>query len=343
MTRTAIVMALGMLCLWAAPASAQTFQLDDPAGIFEPDPNPPSVPVVAAPTRILIIGGLSGDAPHHRAFADTIAKLHDALVASLSVPTENITVLFGDEADDKDGPMIKAASLSTREGIAAAVEQLRQKLSPEDRLWVFTIGHAYYDGRDAWLNLPGPDLAQAEFGKLFAGLASAQQVFFLGTPVSGQFIKPLAAPGRVIISATESDWETNETEFPEQFATLLASPPTVKELDIDQDGQISLFDLYITLAKTIAQSYLDREYLSTEHCLLEDNGDGRGTELQIDFLSEDLGGRVRRGKRITRPMVAGAEGMLSKTILLPLGKAEEPAKSQESQTAPTTPTPATLE
>ena len=77
-----------------------------------------------------------------------------------------------------------------------------------------------------------------------------------------------------MITATETDWETNETEFPHELARVMSAPPEAKEFDIDQDGAITLFDLYVTVVRNLAQSYLERELLATEHPLLDDNGDG---------------------------------------------------------------------
>jgi hypothetical protein len=121
-------------------------------------------------------------------------------------------------------------------------------------------------------------------------------VFWITTPASGFFIKPLAAPGRVIISATEADREINETTFPHVMADVLSTPPP-DGFDADEDGRRTLFDLYIAISRTLAQRYADDMQLSTEHALLEDNGDGRGSELQIDYLTEELGGRAQEGVR----------------------------------------------
>ena len=162
-----------------------------------------------------------------------------------------------------------------------------------------------------------------DFAKLFADLKAREQVFCMTTPTSGYYIKPLAAKGRVVISATETDWETNETEFPHELARVWSSPPEAKEFDIDQDGTITLFDLYVTVARNLAQSYLERELLATEHPLLEDNGDGRGTEVQIDFLTEEQGGRAKPKKPSTSPMNSTGDGRVSKSIVLAFSRAAD--------------------
>ncbi len=283
---------------------------------------PQAAKLAAGTKRAIVLCGLSGDAAHHKLFAETVTKLHDGLSKQLGFAASDVPVLFGDEPQESDSALIKSAARATREGLERSTARLREKLRPEDTLWVIVLGHSHYDGKHSWLNLPGPDIQQTEFAKLFADLTAREQVFFITTPTSGYYIKPLSAKGRVVITATEVDWETNETEFPHELARVLSSPPEAKEFDIDQDGTISLFDLYVTVARNLAQSYLERELLATEHPLLDDNGDGRGTEVQIDFLTEEQGGRAKPKKLSTAPTNSTGDGSVSKSISLPFSRTE---------------------
>lgn len=273
-------------------------------------------PMTIGAKHALIVCGLSGDAPHHKTFADTTATLYSALVTQLGFPTDNVRVLFGDEPQEPDAEVIRHSRRATREELTAAAKMLQDTLKPDDTLWVMVLGHSHYDGRHSWLNLPGPDIQQTDFAKLFEGLTASQQVFFIMTPTSGFYIKPLSAKHRVVITATNADYETNETEFPAELARLLTLPPPAKEFDVDQDGAATLFDLYITLTRNLAQSYLDRELLATEHALLDDNADGRGTEVQIDFLTVDQGGRVKPNRPTVPTLPAKSDGHVAKSIRL---------------------------
>lgn len=308
-----IVTLLAASVLAATSAFAQESKATDSAESTEPT-------AAAATRRALIVCGLSGDAAHHKQFAETVTKLHTGLTTQLGFTAENVQLLFGDEPQDDDEELIKSSVRSTREELEKAVAATREKLRPEDALWVIVLGHSHYDARHSWLNLPGPDIQQTDFAKLFTGLVAAEQVFILTMPTSGFYIKPLSAKGRVVITATEADWETNETEFPQQLTTTLGALPPEKEFDIDQDGAITVFDLYITVTRNLAQSYVERELLATEHPLLDDNGDSRGTEVQIDYLTVDQGGRVKPNKATLRPSSPTADGALAKTIKLPLAR-----------------------
>jgi hypothetical protein len=265
--------------------------------------------------RALIICGLSGDAAHHKLFMQTVNTFAQGLENRYGITAATTVLMTGDAPAADDTAWIQGSTRATRESIPAAVEKLKSELSADDSLWVIVLGHTYYDGRISWLNLPGPDLHQAEFAKLFEGLTCREQVFVLTMPTSGFWIKPLAQKGRIVISATETDWETNETEFPHEFARVMAATDmTTADLDADRDGTFTLFDLYITSVRNLAQSYLGGELLATEHALLEDDGDGRGTELQIDYLTVDLGGRLQPNRPFKPPVMTKGDGVLAKTI-----------------------------
>src|SRR5205814_6713035 len=180
----------------------------------------------------LILCGHPGDAEHVKSFTETVRRLGDGLAKTIGIPPQRQHILFGaDRPKDLPG----ATGPATREAVVAKVAEIRKSLHPEDGLWVICLGHCHHDGRQAWWNLPGPDLSAAEFGKLFADVACREQVFVMTFSLSGYFVAPLARRDRVVIAATEADAETNETTFPAVFAKVLAAGLDPAEHDADQD------------------------------------------------------------------------------------------------------------
>jgi hypothetical protein len=258
------------------------------AGGDEPRP-------AAGTRRALIVCGLPGDDAHRDRFAATVERLYKALTGRHGFPASEVLVRFGVEGRSGEGPVPAGSrGLSNREAIAADVAELRKRLAPEDTLWVIVVGHGHFDGRHAHWNIPGPDLDEKAFAKLFEGLKAREQVFFITTSASGFFLKPLASPGRIVITATEADLEVNETLFPHALAEVLAEPPD--GIDRDKDGKVSVFELYLAVVAKVMQQYVDDELLPTEHAKLDDNGDGHGSELQESYLPPELGGRAGQQK-----------------------------------------------
>ncbi len=165
--------------------------------------------------QALILMGLPGDKEHEKLFTDTARQWRDWLIGPLGFRPGDVRILSGGAARNgvAQGP-------ATRETIEKEAARLRQSLRPGDRLWVFFLGHANYDGEHAWFHLPGPDLREDEIGKLFAGLPCREQVFWMTTAESGRFVKDLSAKGRIVIAATRSSGEDNEPEFPQRSRRL---------------------------------------------------------------------------------------------------------------------------
>ena len=272
-------------------------------------------PVPGGVRRAVIICGLAGDPDHRKLFGDSVELLVNGLTANHGFAAENIELYWGDEVADKDGPGLRSSrGVATRESLAASAEALRDSLGPEDVLWVFVIGHSHYDGRHSWLNIAGPDLNHLEFGRMFEGLRCREQIFAITTSASGFYLKPLAAPGRIVMVATEPDLEVNETLFPHKLVRAIASPPPYLELDVDKDGRLSLFDVYLWTARETAQDYVAGMLLATEHSLIDDTGDGRGTEVQINYLTEEQGGRLKAADDWPAPPTG--DGALARKVRL---------------------------
>jgi hypothetical protein len=235
---------------------------------------PAAPPSLAGTSHALILVGLPGDDEHDKLFATIAGQWRTWLTGSLGFAPDDVQVLFG-----RAGKTGLAKGDARRASIESTVSALKKSLRREDRLWVFLLGHGNYDGEHAYFHLPGPDLRDDQLGKLFGGIASREQLFWVTTSASGWFLRSLSAKGRIVITATAADEEFNETEFPEALADVIRLP--VERLDDNKDGKVSVLELYRhTVAEVEARFARDRR-LPTEHAQLDDNGDGVGAEAPI--------------------------------------------------------------
>jgi hypothetical protein len=266
--------------------------------------------------RALILCGHPGTEEYDKIYRRSVEMMRDALVSSWGYSDEHVWVRCGTESVPGCDPGPSGSrGPTTSAALTADVAQLQQVLSPDDSLWVIVIGHSHFDGRNVFWNLPGPDLSQSEFGALFKPLRCREQVFFITIPASGFFVRDSSAPGRVVITATAADAETNESQFHGHLAQVLRDPPHAADGDRDRDGRLSLLDVYLGIVRRVMTEYRDGKLIPTEHALLDDNGDGRGTELQLDDLEAELGGRA-----VQRPwsdvLRSPHDGVLAASILI---------------------------
>src|SRR5690606_26346059 len=189
-------------------------------------------PVAAQTDHVLVISGVSGEPRFAEAFHKWALSFMDALTDRHGVPAANIAYLA--ERPARDAARIHGRS--DRAGIEAAFQRLAQRAAPEDRVLVVLFGHGSEQDGEPRLNIPGPDLTASDFARLLGTLRAREVALVHTGSASGGWIGKLSAPGRVVLTATRSGFEQNETIFPEHFVAAYAGDGA----DTDKDGRVSL-------------------------------------------------------------------------------------------------------
>lgn len=157
-------------------------------------------------------------------------------------------------------------------------DELKQALLLEPRegtaeLYLVLIGHGTFDGKEARFNLRGPDVSPTELAAWLQPFRRPIAVIDTSSS-SAPFLNKLSATNRVIITATRSGNEQNFTRFGQYFAEAITSA----DADLDKDGQVSLLEAFLMASRRAAEFYKVEGRLATEHALIDDNGDGLGTQ-----------------------------------------------------------------
>lgn len=177
------------------------------------------------------------------------------------------------KAGEAAGAHISSIDKSQTDSLA----QFRKILESESKdgpaeLWVVLLGHGTFDSHEPKFNLTGDDLTASELASLLKPF-HRPVIVVCGFSASGAFLKPVSAPGRIVITATKSGAENNFARFGGYLSQTIADPSA----DLDKDGQTSLLEAWLAAAQRTAAYYKDEGRLATEHSLLDDNGDGLGT------------------------------------------------------------------
>jgi hypothetical protein len=255
-----VVFSLGLVIGSTCPAvSAQSNQPSTPA------PQAKSQPKADRNKYAVIINGASGEPAYAKQFEKWTVSLRSVLTGRFGFADDRVRVLTEKPADN-------TAAVSTAEEVKKTFATLRGEMSADNPLFIFLIGHGTFDGKEAKFNLVGPDLSAEDYNNLLTSLPTRRVVIFDLASASGEFIKPLAAKGRVIVTATRNGQETNAT----RFAEFLIAALSADDADTDQDGRISVLEAFTYATRLTAEFYTRAGRLATEHALLEDNGDGVG-------------------------------------------------------------------
>ena len=240
---------------------------------------------VRAQTQVLVITGLGAEDKYHQQFMSLGGRLATALHDRFSLPDSNV-IWLGEDSSAKSKTY---AGRSTAQNINREIDRLAARSTSGEQIVIILIGHGSGDGADSKFNIPGPDLTARDFGVMLNRLTAWRVAFLDLTSASGDAIGVLSAPNRVIITATKSAYERNESQFARFFVDALDKPGAA---DVDKDGRVSLLEAYRYAATETRRAYSNDERLLTEHAQLDDDGNGKGSDLPDGRAAGD--GRISR-------------------------------------------------
>jgi hypothetical protein len=250
-----------------------------------------SVPrsTLSAQTRLLIVSGLGGEPQYSEQFRALGLSLADVARKRYGMPDSDVVYLAEDGAKDS-----RISGASTKVNIEATLTRFAKQAKAGEQVVIVLIGHGSGSGEDSKISLPGPDMSARDFARDL-GTFTGQQVGFVDlTSASGDMLPLLSAANRVVITATKSSFERNESVFGKHFVAAMAGDGA----DVDKDGRVSLLEAFRYAVTETKRYYDDQGRLQTEHAQLDDDGDKTGT------AEPDL--RV----------AAGADGAVARRIFL---------------------------
>lgn len=217
----------------------------------------------------LIVEGAAGDPAH----ADLQRKVLSGFVAKFrgdyKLDAQHLVVLAS-QPQSGEGK-------ATAEEVKAALGRLVPQVKPLDIICVVLIGHGSFDGTDAKFNLVGPDLTEKQWAELLKP-AGGKVVVVNTTPASAPFLKALAGPNRITITATDQAAQKYDTVFGDAFLQAL----NASTADLDKDGRISMWEAFAYASRIVRQTYEQKGLLQPEHAALDDDGDGAGRQATAD-------------------------------------------------------------
>jgi hypothetical protein len=208
----------------------------------------------------VIINGAGGEPEYAKQFEQWSKELSAVLSERFGFDSKQIKGLTEKQA--------------TAEEVKRTFTSLKTQLDANSLLFVFLIGHGSFDGKESKFNLVGPDLAASEYNVLLSALPTRRVIVFNMASASGEFIKSLAAKGRIVITATRNGEETNAT----RFTGFLIAALNANDSDTDQDGHTSVLEAFAYATRLTDDFYKRAGRLASEHAMLDDNGDGVGHE-----------------------------------------------------------------
>jgi hypothetical protein len=200
---------------------------------------------VWASTVTVVISGLGGNEQYTEQFnqyATSIAEEARRVAAS----PQDVILVRGDAAK--------------KNVIVSLLENLPVSNSPEVFV-MYLIGHGSIDNQQFKFNIPGPDITGEELAEALANLNASQQLVVISSSASGAMLETLAAPNRVVITATKNGKEKNAVRFTEYMVNAL----TDTAADLNKNESISAQEMF-SYAQSATENYYTKEkLLAPEH------------------------------------------------------------------------------
>lgn len=220
-------------------------------------------------THLLVVAGIGGEARYTQSFYEWSARLADVAIERWGVRPGDVTLLT--ERPDMDAQRIDGRS--TKDAIDSALRAIAGDAGPGDQVFITLIGHGSYQGGEGRFSLPGPDITGAELAVMLTQLGDRRVIIANTASASGEFVEPLSGANRIVIAATRSGMERNEARFGGFFVEAFEGD----NADTDKDGAVSLLEAFDYARAEVAKVYERDRKMLTEHAVLDDNGDGKGS------------------------------------------------------------------
>lgn len=256
---------------------------------------------------LLVICGVGGDAEHREAFDGRAQALMTAAMSRYAVDDSRVIYLA-----ERPAQVQRATARADGAGIRDAFERIAAGSAPGDLVLVVLLGHGSAQEPAGRFNIVGPDLGPADFETYLQLLVGRRVGFVNTTSTSGGFLE-LAAPGRVVITATANLREREEPRFGEFFVEAFAAGAA----DLDKDERISLAEAFEYASREVARFYEDSGRMQPEHAMLEDNGDNEPSRAPLtDAGDGQLARQMVLGRAVSSPLADESEDPVLHRLLV---------------------------
>lgn len=243
------------------PAGAQEISRDGPAAEVEVPVSKTELGKTVKPTsragQLILVVGAAGAEEFGEAFAEWGQRWRK--VAAQSDLSFMSIGLDGKQEGNSDRDSLRKALMVG-------------KGSHSTPLWLVLIGHGTYARDVAKFNLRGPDVSGADLAEWLQGVERPVVIINCAS-ASGPFVNRLSGPRRVVVTATRSGIEQNYARFGDFLSQAIGS----QESDLDHDGEVSIHEAFLRASAGVRMFYDAADRIATEHAIIDDNGDGKGT------------------------------------------------------------------
>lgn len=220
--------------------------------------------MLAAQTHLVIVSGIGGDPKYTKAFGSLSSTLAQAAHDRAKL-TDSSIVWLGDTSAAK---LRWYRGASTRTNVEQTLARIANRNEANAQVVLVLIGHGSGEGAETRVSLPGPDMTALDFARVLSRLGNRRVAFINLTSASGDMLPVVSAPNRVVMTATKSAFQRNESQFARYFVDAFAKDGA----DTDKDARVSLLEAFKYAESETKRFYETDGKLATENAQLADEG-----------------------------------------------------------------------
>lgn len=222
------------------------------------------VPAIAAGAlHVLVVEGLPGE--------EVYASQFDQQVVAIRSAVRSVT--------DDDRIIVLRTADASREAILERISALKGRLSSDDNVAIFLIGHGSYDDYEYKFNIGGPDLTGEDLAAALEDTEAANVVVINTSSASGATTELLAGENRILVLATRSGAERHATRFGPYFVSALTDPAA----DTNKNDLVTVREAFDFAERRVSDYFERNDQLATEHPILDGE---RADRLTLARLGE---------------------------------------------------------
>ena len=253
------------------PSSEDTTERTSENAIEEPEVDiPDEITQITQPQKYAVVAsGSSHDDLHSEWFRNSTREAYDLLLEN-DYTDENIYFLFEDPSE-KDVDF-----KSTYENFVNVLYELQDKLTSQDQIVFFLIGHGMFDGTNSYYELTDYNISDTDFAYLLSSIERKRMIVVFSPCNTGGFVDDLSSLDTIVITSTRAD-EANQAAFIEPFLSAFRG-----DGDENSDGKVSFAEAFNYATSDVAKQYVNRNWGPVrEHPQLDDNGDSLSHEAPM--------------------------------------------------------------
>ena len=216
----------------------------------------------------VICAGAPHDAQHYRWYWGATSGMFDVLRKRYGYAEEDIYFLFC----DRHGKDPRVDFVATKANLQRVFGELAERMERADTLFGFFVGHGGRAGAGSDYELTDGRLLDKELDVWRSKIRARTQTYVFTPCHSGGFASVLGRRAGTIVITSCAVEEVNAAGFAEAIRDALNHAP---HADGNGDGRVSIGEAYNFALLSVRQWYEQRGRALSEHCQIDDNGDGR--------------------------------------------------------------------